>query len=121
VTNTTARMTTRNGKFLFNQLLGLTSFLTGGNDSGEDDDDEGKTKNCTCGEFYRCTLGQKPLRLIYKVNYCTSLTSIKIFFQNVAKLIRKIVSLGGGPQESIDTPGWLELSTTVISTAVPLC
>ncbi|RZC33800.1 Trypsin and/or DUF1986 domain containing protein [Asbolus verrucosus] len=41
-------MSTRNGKFLFNQLFGLTSLLSGGSDSGEDDDDDGKTKNCTC-------------------------------------------------------------------------
>ncbi|XP_063926216.1 trypsin-1-like isoform X2 [Zophobas morio] len=50
VTNATSRIPARSGKFLFNQLFGLTSFLTGGVASLDDDDDDdgGKTKNCTC-------------------------------------------------------------------------
>ncbi|EEZ99214.2 trypsin-1 isoform X1 [Tribolium castaneum] len=55
---------TRNGKFLFNQLVGLTSFLTGGTDSSEDDDDEGKTRNCTCDFSSECGQSNQENRIV---------------------------------------------------------
>lgn len=51
----------RTGKFLFNDLFNLASTLTGGTpnvDDEEDDLDQTRKKNCTCGTFkilFKCS------------------------------------------------------------------
>ncbi|KAJ8919215.1 hypothetical protein NQ315_012203, partial [Exocentrus adspersus] len=58
--------TSRGGRFLFNQLFGLTNFLTGNTDLFESDDDndtgndDEKAKNCTC----ECGVSNQENRIV---------------------------------------------------------
>lgn len=105
----------RSGRFLFNQIFGLTSALTGGgSDSSDEDEDDGKTKNCTCGKYLELKMVPGSLQHSPTI---TVLTSRKHFSQNAAIPTRRIALWAAGPPASIAIRGSRGSSTTVISTA----